>query len=287
MFFRHWRFLVVIMCFLIWGYLLFPATRLFPVIINLATVNQNHNDNVGYQSTKSIPTPFQPLLINRIYLPSINHNIHSLEKLESENFATPLNEIVDFSSAGEPITIMIFPGRDHSRHSQPIEITFLPDERCIFGDGKACVYPFISKHGKQVLFTSVHSGIGGEGEIFRSVIEGTGINQGLYTAHQVFGNINSLTGSQVTVLQADIEVNGLELIAIIRIPPEQIKAYLALPVEKILDFAVELNVLYPEVLKQDLLVIETCGWRLPGETRYSGLSDTSGSIYLGLVRIAN
>jgi hypothetical protein len=287
MYFRHWRILVVIICFLIGGYLLFPATRLFPVIFNLATVNHSQNDYFGHQFTTITPTPFQPYLINRIYFPSINHNVPRIEKLASDNSTTSLFEIVDFSSVGESITIKIIPDRDHLRHSQPIEITFLPDERCIFGDGKACVYPFLSKHGNQVLFTSVHSGVGGEGELFRSVIEGTGINQGLYTAHQVFENINLLTGSQVTLIQADVEIIGLELIAIIRIPPEQIKTYLALPVEKTLDFAVELNVLYPEVLKQDLLVIETCGWRLPGELRYSELSDTSGSIYLGLVRIAN
>jgi hypothetical protein len=287
MFFRHWRTLVVLFCFLMGGYLLFPATRLFPVIIDLATVNHNLNHNLGYQSTPIIPTPFQPSSINRIYLPSINHNIHSLEQLISENFATPLFEKIDFSSAGEPITIMILPDSDYSRHSQPIEITFLPDEQCIYGDGKACVYSFFSNHGKQVLFASVHSGVGGEGEIFRSVIEGTGINQGLHTAHQVSDNINSLTGSQVTILQAGVEFNGLELMAIIRVPPEQMQAYLALPVEKTLDFIVELKVLYPEVLNQDLLVIETCGWRLPGEPRYSGLSDTSGSIYLGIMRIAN
>ena len=69
----------------------------------------------------------------------------------------------------------------------------LPDLECAFGEGKACVYSFLTSTGSNVLFTSVHSGVGGEAGLSRS-IEGTGINQGLFNVYDVDIRMEALRG---------------------------------------------------------------------------------------------
>jgi hypothetical protein len=52
-----------------------------------------------------------------------------------------------------------------------------------------------------------------------------------------------------------------------------------------LDYAVQNNLLDPNLLNQDLLIIETCGWRLPGETLIEGLENTSSSVYVAFITL--
>jgi hypothetical protein len=168
-----------------------------------------------------------------------------------------------------------------------ISISFLPGDHCEFGDGHACIYEYISSAGKQIIMVSVHSGGGAEAEALRNFLEGTGFFQGAHTPEQVRSKMQSLVGSAISIEQGEMVLDALSLIAFIRVPPAHFDAYMALPVEQTLDYALELMQLDPSVLDQDLLVFETCGWKLPGEEAVAGLNYTSNAIYLGLVQLIN
>ena len=211
---------------------------------------------------------------------------------ESDPYQPPMASLhlldgIDFSSDGAQITLEIMPDEGRFDHNQPIEITFSPGDHCEFGDGHACVYEFNSSAGKKVIMTSVHSGWGAEAEAFRDYLEGTGFFQALHTEEQVQGTVESLIGSVIRIHQGELITEGFQLIEIIRVPPTHFNDYLALPIEKTLDYAIEVTRLAPSILDQDLLVFETCGWKLPGEAPVNGLDYTSNAIYLGLVQIIN
>ena len=133
----------------------------------------------------------------------------------------------------------------------------------------------------------MHSGVGGEAEAFRNFLEGTGFNQGYYKLAQVTKNAQSLAGSTVQISQGGQVRTGLELISILRIPPEYLDAYMALPVEKILSFAVEITGIDPAIFNQALVIFETCGWQLPDEDLIEGHTVTSSSVYLGIIGLTD
>ena len=267
--------------------LVWPAFRLLLVVVNAAFTNPDGSEMAGKYQQLVTPTPFLPLPVSNVFLPIVNQSINLIPENWTEMAFDHVVEGIHFEPGEQQITIKITPTGDRGNSSKPLEISFLPGEQCVFGDGQACIYTYLSSYGSQIILVSLHSGMGGEGEGFRDLIEGTGFNQGLYTAEQVSMNVQTFTGAGITLLQGDIVVNGYELMGIARIPPQRLATYLALPVEETLDFAVEHQLLDPETLKENLLVIETCGWRLPGESWAPGVSDTSGSIYLGLVRVAD
>jgi hypothetical protein len=117
------------------------------------------------------------------------------------------------------------------------------------------------------------------------MLEGTGFNRALHKLERVNKNVQSTVGSPVVLEQGSHELTGLELIAILRIPPEYLDAYMALPVEQILLFAVEINGVDPEIFDQTLLIFETCGWQLPDENPIEGHTVTSSSVYLGIIGV--
>jgi hypothetical protein len=190
---------------------------------------------------------------------------------------------VDFSPGSQPMTIKILPKEDQYHGELPLVITFLPDQHCEFGDGRACIYPLASSTGEKIILASIHSGVGGEAEAFRNMLEGTGFNRALYKLERVNKNVQSIIGSSVVLEQGSHELIGLELIAILRIPPEHLDTYMALPIEHVLDFATEITGADAGIFNQDLLIFETCGWQLPDEAPIEGHPYTSSSIYLGVI----
>ena len=129
---------------------------------------------------------------------------------------------LDFSPTSQPISIKIYAEKNQGDRDLPIEISFIPDEHCEFGDGSACIYPLHASSGKQIILASVHSGVGGDAEAFRDFLEGTGFNQGYYQLAQVRRNAQSLQGSAVEMSQAGQKYTELQLINILRIPPEHL-----------------------------------------------------------------
>ncbi len=102
---------------------------------------------------------------------------------------------------------------------------------------------------------------------------------------QVDARLDALKGSQIRLKQGSAGTVNLQLIALVRIPPEQVATYQALPIEEALRFAAGFARLDPAVLGQDLFVFETCGWRLPGEAQIADLPATSSAVYIGLAGV--
>ena len=284
-FLKNWRMVAVTLLVVSGGFLIYPAFRILPVLVNIASARAYHHDNSSrdFQSVKL--TPVQPIKFNRTFLPIVNHSGNRQDNSISNTNHLPVIGEIDFSPGTKQIVISILPEDRYFNSGKPVDIAFLPDEQCNYGDGKACIYFFPTSNSRRVIFVSVHSGVGGEGEEFRNALEGTGINQGLLTADRVETNIRAFFGAGISLFQGEKESLGHELIAVVRIPPEHLQVYLALPVEKALDFALELNALQPVIYQHNLLVLETCGWWLPGDRQAPGVSGTTGSVYLGLVRI--
>jgi len=192
---------------------------------------------------------------------------------------------IDFEDGAAPITIAIDPQKTQNKDEDFVKIKFMPGDHCIFGDGYACVTEFTSPVGNEIIFVSVHSGMGGEADALRDLFEGTGINQGLYDKDEVLHNLKTLKGSEIRIKQGDQKITGLALQFVTRISPEDFSTYTKLPAQEALDFAIRRLSLDPALFKQDLLIIETCGWRLPGEAGGDGLKDTSSSVYLAFIQL--
>jgi hypothetical protein len=283
----YWRLLVALMLILMGVILLLPAYSILPLVMDLAIAAGKRSDQSNSYSQQATATPFQPLPTNHAFFPIVAQTISNNNEYKIIDVVEPVLEGFDFSPTAQQIVVRIVPQDQQVISSQSVDIAFYPGEQCIFGDGQACIYSFLSSKGSRVILASLHSGVGGEGQDFRDALEGTGFNQGLFTSERIYHNTQGFAGAAVSLMQGDKLLVGNELIAIVRIPPEHLKTYLALPVEDILDLAVDLHLLDSAILNEDLLMIETCGWRLPGERWVPGVSDTSGSVYLGLVRVAN
>lgn len=284
-FLENWRIITVTLLVVSGGFLIYPAFRILPVLVNIATAKAYHNDTSARDLQYVKLTPVQPIQFNRTFLPIVNHSGNEHDKTISDTNHLPVVGEIDFSPGTQQIVVSIQPEGRYFNSKTPVEIAFLPDEQCDYGDGKACIYSFFTSNSRRVIFVSVHSGVGGEGEEFRDALEGTGINQGLLTADRVETNLRAFFGADISLFQGEKESLGQELIAVVRIPPEHLQVYLALPVEKALDFALKLSALEPVIYQHNLLVFETCGWWLPGDRQAPGVSGTTGSVYLGLVRI--
>lgn len=190
---------------------------------------------------------------------------------------------IDTSSGAQQITIHIIPDDPSINDGVPVKISFLPDVYCQFGEGRACIYSISHSNENMLTFISVHSGLDAEAEEFREVLEGSESKQAVFTRDQVIQNIRLLIGSDVTVSQGDEHLLGLELCCLVRIPPDKVDVYMALPIEDTLEYAMQFTNLDPDKLNNTLFVFETCGWRLPGEEFVPGSPYTSHSIYLGFI----
>ena len=69
-------------------------------------------------------------------------------------------------------------------------------------------------------------------------------------------------------------------------PAAELESYFSVPVSEALYQAAEYNAtitdfIYPE---EPQLVIETCGWKMPGEEQAEAVQPTTASIYLGVIQ---
>lgn len=277
------RMSMVILLILAGSALILPAFRLLPVVRDQAKIaHQTRLSTEHFPGGLSIEEQTKP---KHVFLPLITqaNAAGKMPELQAPK-GNPFGEI-DFSKKGQPITVLILPQENQSSPFSSVPVTFQPAHQCNFGDGQACIYTFDAATENQVIFASVHSGVGGEAQELRSLIEGTGINQALYTKKQVKENLRSLTGSQVALTQGSVEIEGLRVAALLRVPPEHLEEYLSLPVEKSFELAVQLSNVDPDSLNQNLLVLETCGWQLPDEANPAGFPNTTGSIYLVVIGV--
>ncbi|HEY9121799.1 MAG TPA: hypothetical protein VIM80_02275 [Brevefilum sp.] len=302
---NRWRKYFIVFCLFTGIGLMFSVRHLFPVFLDLIAYKMRHEDEFVMQTelisaqAEKIEEPnftyYFPLVFQkeetRVQIPKEEPQIAEPLKEDRQNqnhvdTAVEDNFIpVDFEQGARQITIVVDPKQSQNSVGNPVKIKFLPGDHCIFGDGHGCVSEFTSPEGNKIIFVSVHSGMGGEADALRDLFEGTGINRALYNKDEVLHNLKTLKGSEIRIKQGDQKITGLALQAVARISPKDFSGYTELPAQDALDFATQHLSLDPELFKQDLLIIETCGWRLPGESGGDGLKDTSSSVYLAFISL--
>ena len=167
-----------------------------------------------------------------------------------------------------------------------IKISFLPGKRCVFGDQRACVFNYLTSEGGNVIFISVHSGVGGEAQGLRNALEGTWIDQAAFSLRQVRAAMKGLMGAKAKIQQGARELDELSLVGVARVPADQIEAYFDSPIEASLRQAETSNPGFMEAIDPDqaMIVIETCGWKMAGEPWAAGVTSTTGSVYLAVLQ---
>lgn len=195
---------------------------------------------------------------------------------------------IDFGKPGELIKIKIASPRQRINGGNPIVIKFYPGQACSFGERQACIQAYHSASGQNVIFITVHSGLGAEAEMFRNAVEGSGFLQSGLPLEKTLARLGDLEGMEVTIVQGDQSVRGLRLAALGRIPAQGVNEYFAVPVAQSLAVAAG----YDESLAwavdpgEPLVVFETCGWRMRNEPGSKSLPATSASVYLGVIASA-
>lgn len=193
---------------------------------------------------------------------------------------------VDFSPGAPEITLRFWPDSDSLNAGLPIKVRFRPGQTCDFGDHQACIQHFSTPdHQREVIWVSVHSGVGGEGQALRHALEGTGVNSAGWPLEQVAENLDEINRARVSLKQGEKDVADAGVISALRIPAGQLEAYFELPLEEALALLLEMD---PDISNQfkpatPLIVLETCGWRMPGEAGGELVAETSASIYLILL----
>lgn len=186
------------------------------------------------------------------------------------------------ANRSETISLVIHPSGGLNA-GKDIRISFVPSNDCPFGNQRAC----LSLHrGGTLTLLTIHSGVGGQGESFRKLVEGLGVNSAGYSLDRIQANLNALEGVAAALQVDGGETKDLELIGVARIPPFDLEQYFALPVDQALEIAAFYQPAFEAALEsgEPLLAFEICGWMLPGEEWAPGASSTTGSIYLGLLR---
>lgn len=207
--------------------------------------------------------------------------------------ATPSQEVtgemqykgLDFSKHGQQVKIKIASPKKRINGGKPIVIKFYPGEDCSFGEQRACIQAYRTPGGQNVIFITVHSGLGAEAEAFRNAVEGTGFGQAGLSLEKTLARLGDLKGASVTIVQGDVVVNGLRMAGLGRVPAKGVGNYFSSPVTRSLEIAAG----YSESLAwavdpaMPLIVFETCGWRMRGESAAKNLENTSASVYLGII----
>lgn len=227
------------------------------------------------------PTPFKPILPTPTLIlakPTQTIQVYQTARSNTSDFRI---------QSGQPnLSFRIKPDNKRLNSGKPIEVSFRPAVRCKFGDGKACINSYRDIQSAEVTIITIHSGIGGEAQSLRNALEGTGFDQAGFPLSQVKKNLQAIVGSPVTISQHDKKVNQYKVVAAVRLPANRVREYINTPINYALAYAAKFNPdLQPYIHPTSpIIVLETCGWRMPGERSSSNVSDTSASIYLIILR---
>jgi hypothetical protein len=244
-------------------------------------------ESFTFQSPDLTPTPFQPIPNPAFPERRRSPTAQATASVPSQEIPFGFNGI-DFSNHNKWVSLQIQPPDTGINRGKPILISFIPGQRCNFGDHHACANTFTTQENGTVIFITVHSGVGGEGQRFRDALEGTGINRAAFPLQRVQANLKALLGAEVALAQGDKVLGGLKLVAIARIPASSLATYFNTPLDQALALAASTDPSLVEGVDpgQPQLIFETCGWKMPGEPWAAGVSSTTGSIYLGVIQKA-
>ncbi len=192
---------------------------------------------------------------------------------------------LDFSKHGQLVKIKIASPKKRINGGKPIVIKFYPGQECSFGEQRACIQAYHTPSGQNVIFITVHSGLGAEAEAFRNAVEGTGFGQAGLSLEKALARLGDLKGASVTITQGDVVVDGLQMAGLGRVPAKGVSKYFASPVNRSLEIAAGYSELLAWAVDPDmpLIVFETCGWLMRGEFAAKNLENTSASVYLGVI----
>jgi hypothetical protein len=285
----------------IWG--LYASVFLFAVCLLMSDRDQSPGQKPTRQNTVW-QAPAQPprwsfylpvtQTAPRVFQFSVSPVLHSIQAIGPEPLPSVLEPItadffggINFTPGSQRMILEINPGKRKLNGGDPIRISFIPGEQCIFGDGQACTYAYRTSTGVPVLHLTIHSGVGGEGQALRHALEGTGLNQALYSLEKVHKNLEMLQGVKVSLSQAGETWRSLELAKVIRIPAAGLAQYMTSPAEQALENAAGYAPDLDRIISAELplIVFETCGWEMPGEDWAAGVTQTSASIYLGVIQL--
>jgi len=232
-------------------------------------------------------TPFQPVAITQTpYLP-----VGPTPTITSTPIPSPtptpkptlsvtyLRFGIDFSDTSRVIETQLMPGDTSLNAGQPIIINFTPGWPCEWINHRGCT----SLHyNGQVVLTTIHSGMWGEGQELRNLLEGTWLNAASFPLDKVYANVASLPGGTARITQGKVSSGDIRVLAAVRLSASQAVDYYSLPIDDGLDLAAEMNPELADALASriPLLIFETCGWRHPAEGYPPGSTDSSASIYL-------
>jgi len=271
----------------------YPSITNNPIFV-YATPSFNYEEEL-YPNEKPPPSDLQKkptarsiinaeILDNQLlYLPIVS----KIDASENAGLNSYVKEFygINFENGARRITIEIHPNSKKFNGGRPIRISFLPGDHCEFGDNHACVFSFRNGFGSNVIFLTIHSGVTGEAQQFRHSIEGTGLNRAGFAIEKVKRNLEILHNSDVKLIQGKLKGGGLHISDISRIPAGKVHDYFQVPLEETLSFSFDQN---PQINKtmyvnKPLIVIETCGWKMPGEPWAKDITSTTGSIYLAII----
>jgi hypothetical protein len=232
----------------------------------------------------SLPTstPFQPLHPT----PTFAAPAFAVSATPTHPLPSTIFYGINFSPGAPRIKISIYPRSAKINRGRPIVIKVNPSSNCRFQDHLACISAFATEDGGNILFASVHSGIGGEAETYRRAVEGMGLDRAGFSLKLIRSNMASLEGASVEIKQGDQLLDGLVLTSTVRLPPPLLSEYFSVPAKQAFMLAASSS----QHLERSpdpagtALVFETCGWRLPGEAWAPGVTSTTGSVYLGLIQ---
>lgn len=233
----------------------------------------------------STPTAFKPLQPTN-FLPA------ELPAQQATETATPVPEPatqfygIDFQPGNPQVIIQIRPNNKQVNGGKPIVIRVRPGGSCYYEDHRACIGAFLNVQSENVVFVTVHSGMGGEAESYRRAVEGRGLNRAAYSLRRIKSNLEHLNGAQVTISQGERVLEDFLLLGTTRIPSTWLSEYFRLPVKEAYDLSSTLDPSLNARLVPDepMLVFETCGWKLPSEPWSPGVTSTTASIYLGVIQ---
>lgn len=191
----------------------------------------------------------------------------------------PFWQEFDFSTGAPQIEIHFLDQTGNFSDGKPVLLRFTPATNCPFGSGHGC----ISQHAQgRYLLLTLHSGVAGEAQQLRHALEGTGINTAGLKTSEIQANLENISGSIASLHQGSQNLDYLSVKAVLRIPPGQIHEYYSLPFVDALESTVQNDLNFQNLLNggEPIIIIETCGWPVPGEPSAEGVYQGTGSVYL-------
>jgi hypothetical protein len=101
-------------------------------------------------------------------------------------------------------------------------------------------------------------------------------------------NLERLEGAPVKIVRGDVVIDGLSLTSAARVPSKRVRDYFSGSIEQGMAIAAAVNPSLEGYLNPDspILVVETCGWKHPGEPWAPGVTSTTGSVYVSVIQLA-